>query len=53
MTIYLAPLTAIIGVLAYALSASSKIQELGRIAFFCGLLITLMLFSSSHALSLR
>ena len=34
-------LVAIIGVLAYGLSTNGKIQELGRLAYFAGLLVTL------------
>jgi len=30
----------LLGLLAYALSANTKIQELGRIAYACGLLVT-------------
>jgi Na+/phosphate symporter len=42
MTTYIPLLAAIIGVLLYALSSNDKIREMGRIAFFCGLLVTLM-----------
>ena len=41
MVIYLPLLVAIVGVLAYALSTNGKVQEMGRIAFFCGLLVFL------------
>ena len=51
MTTYIPLLAAIIGVLLYALSTSSKVQEMGRIAFFCGLLVTLMQLQG-HALKL-
>jgi len=38
-------LVALLGLLAYVLSANGKIQELGRIAFFAGLLVALLIFS--------
>ena len=42
MVILLPLLVAVVGVLIYALSGNSKVQELGRIAYFCGLLVFLM-----------
>lgn len=33
-------LVAILGALAYALSTNARVQELGRITFFCGLFWT-------------
>lgn len=42
MIVYLSLLVAIIGVLAYALSANGKVQELGRIAWGMGLLAFLL-----------
>jgi hypothetical protein len=42
MIIYLSLLVAIIGCLMYALAANPKLQELGRIAFFAGLLAFLI-----------
>jgi hypothetical protein len=39
---YLPLLISIIGALVYALSSNGKAAELGRIAFSCGLLVTLM-----------
>lgn len=42
MTIYLALLVSIIGVLCYALSSNPKMIEIGRIAFFAGLLAFLL-----------
>ena len=42
MIIYLSLLVAVIGLLAYALSANGKVQEIGRISFFAGLLTFLM-----------
>lgn len=42
MVILIAPvLAAIVGALVYALSANPKASELGRIAFACGLLVSL------------
>lgn len=42
MLIAIVPLVvAIIGLLVYALSANPKVAELGRLAFACGLLVTL------------
>lgn len=52
MVIFLAPLVALVGLLAYALSANGKVSELGRIAFFCGLLASLLLFASARAIHL-
>jgi uncharacterized membrane protein YhhN len=40
--IYLSLLVAIIGLLAYALSANPKMQEIGRISYFAGLLAFLL-----------
>jgi len=51
MIIYLSVLVALVGVLAYALSSNPKIQEIGRISFFCGLL-AFLLGVSNHAISL-
>ena len=42
MVIYLPLLVALLGVLAYALSANPKVQELGRLSFACGLLAFLL-----------
>lgn len=44
MIIYLSLLVAIIGTLMYALSANPKVQEIGRIMLFCGLLAFLLRF---------
>jgi hypothetical protein len=41
MSIYLDLLVALVGVLAYALSANPKVQEIGRLAYFAGLLVFL------------
>lgn len=37
---WIAVVVALVGVLAYALSANAKIAEIGRIAFFVGLFWT-------------
>ena len=47
MVIYLSLLVALIGCLAYALSANPKVQELGRLAFACGLLAFLLRVSGA------
>lgn len=44
MLIALSLLVALIGVLMYALAANPKLVEIGRIAFFCGLLVFLLCF---------
>jgi hypothetical protein len=46
MTIYLAPLVCLIGLLAYGFSTSAKIQQLGLYAFAVALLVTLQEFSA-------
>jgi hypothetical protein len=53
MVIYLSLLVALVGCLAYALSANAKIQELGRLAFACGLLAFLFGFSQQAVNLLR
>jgi len=35
-------LVAIVGMLVYALASNGKVAEMGRIAFGCGLLVTLL-----------
>lgn len=42
MIIFLSLLIALVGVLMYALSANPKLQEIGRIMFFSGLLAFLL-----------
>lgn len=42
MIVYLSLLIALIGVLLYFISANPKVQECGRIWFFCGSLAFLM-----------
>lgn len=47
MIIYVPLLVAIVGALCYLLSANGKVQELGRIGFFCGLLVFLWQYAGS------
>lgn len=42
MTVLLPLLIALIGVLMFALAPSEKLQEIGKIMFFCGLLAFLL-----------
>ena len=42
MIIYLPLLVALLGVLAYALSANPKVQEIGRLSYWVGLLAFLL-----------
>lgn len=50
MVIYLAPLVALIGlVLYFAVKSNGEVKEVGRIMFFCGLFITLMLLAGGKA----
>ena len=42
MTIYLSLLVALVGVLMYALCVNPKLQEIGRLAYCCGLLAFLL-----------
>lgn len=51
MVIYIPLLVALLGALLYGLAASGKVQELGRIMFFCGLLVFLLAIGG-HAVSL-
>jgi len=44
-------LVCILGMLIYALAANAKVAELGRLAFGCGLLVTLFAFAG-HAVRL-
>lgn len=39
MTIVFSLLVAVIGLLFYGFSTNAKVQEIGRIMFFCGLLV--------------
>lgn len=45
LIIAIALLVAVAGLLLYALAANPKVQEIGRIMFFDGLLVTLLRFS--------
>jgi hypothetical protein len=47
MTIYLSLLVAIIGLLMYALAANPKLQEVGRISYFAGILAFLLRISEA------
>lgn len=38
--------TALVGLLVYALAANPKVCELGRLAFGTGLLVTLLVFAT-------
>lgn len=51
MIIYLSLLVALIGVLMYALCANPKLQEIGRLSFFAGLLAFLLMVASGHTLT--
>lgn len=42
MTVFLSLLVAVIGVLIYALASNPKVVEMGRIAYFAGLLAFLL-----------
>lgn len=53
MVIYLSLLVALVGVLAYALSTNPKVQEIGRISFFAGLLAFLFHFTGPSVGVLR
>jgi hypothetical protein len=47
MTIFVSLLVALIGLLMYALAANPKLQEIGRISYFAGLLAFLLQFGPS------
>jgi len=49
MIIYLSLLIALIGGVVYLISSRPQLAELGRIAFFCGLLAFLL--QSAHLIS--
>ena len=42
MVLTIAALFALVGVLMFALSTNPKLSEIGRIMFFCGLLVLLL-----------
>lgn len=50
MEIYLSLLVALIGILMYALCVNPKLQEIGRITYFAGLL-AFLLVSAGQLLS--
>lgn len=52
MVIYFSVLVALIGVLAYALSANPKVAEIGRLSYACGLLAFLICICGGHAISI-
>jgi Na+/phosphate symporter len=52
MIIYLSLLVALAGVLLYALSVNPKLQEIGRVSYFAGLLAFLLEVAGGHALSI-
>jgi Na+/phosphate symporter len=45
MQIYLSPLVCLAGVLLWFFAGHPKVSEAGKIAFFCGLLATLLQFA--------
>ena len=53
MISYIPLLVALLGALLYGLAASGKAQELGRIMFFCGLLVFLLEVGGHTAALLR
>ena len=50
MTIYLAPLVALLGLLAFALSKNPDVKALALYAWACGLLVTLLDFTGHYRL---
>ena len=52
ITIYLAPLTALVGVLMYAFASNPKLGEMGRIMFAFGLLVSLLEFAAGKIIHL-
>lgn len=49
LTIYFAPLVCIAGALVYGFAGNVKAQELGKLAYFAGLLVSLFLFAHGNA----
>ena len=47
LTILLSALAALLGCLAYALASNGKVQELGRLAYFAGLISLLLQIGSA------
>lgn len=52
MLIYLSLLVALVGVLMFALCSNPKLSEVGKIAFFCGLLAFLIVFAGKKMVGL-
>jgi hypothetical protein len=52
MIIFLSLLVALAGLLMYGFSANPKLQEIGRISFFAGLLAFLLLVAGGHPIAL-
>jgi hypothetical protein len=48
MYIYFSLLICLVGLLMYALVVNPKLNEIGRIMFFCGLLAFLLQAASAH-----
>jgi hypothetical protein len=46
MTALFAVVVAVVGLLAYVIPGGQERRELGRIAFACGLLVTVFLFAT-------
>ena len=51
MEIVFSLLIALIGVLMYALCTNGKLQEIGKIMFFCGLFVFLLQFAPGRIIS--
>jgi hypothetical protein len=43
---FLAPVLALLGLLAFVLSSNAKVAELGKLTFFAGLLVFLLRFTT-------
>jgi len=52
ITVWLAPLVCLIGLLVYVLS-QGKPSQLGLVAFGCGLLVSLFAWGALHTLTLH
>lgn len=48
MHAYLPVLVCIIGALVFALSKNTDVKALGKDAFWCGLLVALFVFATTH-----
>jgi len=49
LSIILPALVAVLGALAYAITQNAKVAELGRLAYACGLLVTLFVVAQHVA----